>query len=118
MREQRATPRLKVQAEARLQALGESSDKNGVPVRATVVDSSDGGIRLQTKVAMSSGRAVTVEVAEAMFLGEVCYCAPAAEDGNFYLGIHLRECLTGLASLQHLIHALRPEPAAELLQRR
>ena len=113
MREQRATPRLEVQAAARLQALGKSSDQNGAPVRVTVVDSSDRGMRLYSTAAMNTGQAVAVEIGEAMFLGEVCYCAPAPAGEGFFLGIHVRECLTGLASLHHLIQALSPQLVTE-----
>ena len=118
--EQRATPRVEVQANAILQALGNSPETNGPPMAVTIVDSSDRGIRLRGSVPMNAGQAVTVEIGESMFLGEVCYCAPAPDGDaqSFHLGIVTRECLTGLASLHHLIRALTPEPAHELQRRR
>jgi len=65
---------------------------------------------------MNAGQAVKIEMGDTMFLGEVCYCAPASCEGNqsFYLGIVTRECLTGLASLHHLIQALSPDPVSVL----
>jgi hypothetical protein len=118
--EQRSIARVEVQTCAVLQALGASSNTNGPATRATVVDASDRGMRLRAAIPMNAGQAVTVEIGESMFLGEVCYCTPApgGEDKSFHLGIVTRECLTGLASLHHLIQALTPEPARELQRRR
>ena len=70
---------------------------------------------------MNAGQAVKIEMGDAMFLGEVCYCAAASgetaigdRDKQFYLGIVTKQCLTGLASLHHLIRALSPETTREL----
>lgn len=118
--EQRATPRVEVQADAILQVLGTSSETNGPPLPVTLVDTNDRGMRLRGSTPMNAGQAVTVEIGESMFLGEVCYCAPVpGGDGpSFHVGIATRECLKGLASLHHLIRALTPQPAAELQRRR
>jgi hypothetical protein len=114
--DQRSVPRVNVHGEATLQMLGVSSSANGPTLPVTVVDSSERGMRLRSAVPMNAGRAVTIQVGDAMFLGEVCYCAPSAtdEDTSFFIGIVTKECLTGLAGLHHLLHALTPEPAKEL----
>ncbi len=113
--EQRPSPSLEVYAPATLQLLGTSPMRNGPPVPATVVDTSSLGIRFQAGVSMETGKAVTVEIGETIFLGEVCYCAPAPDgDGSSYhLGIKMQESLTGLESLQHLITALSPRPPGD-----
>ena len=115
--DQRAVRRLEAKAAAAtVQTLGTSAGANG-PVRAvTVVDVSERGMRLRSAAPMNAGEAVKIEMGDTMFLGEVCYCAPVSSeaDRSFYLGIVTRECLTGLASLHHLIRALSQEPVREL----
>lgn len=114
--DQRATPRLEADAAASIQMLGTSADANGPAMAVTVVDASDRGMRLRSAAPMNAGQAVKIEMGEMMFLGEVCYCAPASSAGDqaFYLGIVTRECLTGLAGLHHLIRALSPDPVPVL----
>jgi hypothetical protein len=114
--DQRSVPRSEVNVTGTMQLLGTSAAGNGHPEPVTVLDVSERGMKLRSKVAMSAGQAVTVEMDDAMFLGEVCYCAPETrgEEKSFYVGVVTRECLTGLESLRHLIGALRPETADEL----
>ena len=114
--DQRAVPRLEANTGASMQMLGTSAGANGPSMAVTVVDASERGMRLRSAAPMNAGQAVKIEMGDMMFLGEVCYCAPApsAEDQSFYLGIVTRECLSGLASLHHLIRALSPEPVHEL----
>jgi len=73
-------------------------------------------MRVRSPERIDAGRAVKIEMGDAMFLGEVCYCAAAPGDDPkiFNLGIATKQCLTGLASLHHLIRALSPEGAPEL----
>ena len=114
--DQRAVPRLEAKAAATVQTLGTSAGANGPAMAVTVVDVSERGMRLRSAAPMNAGQAVKIEMGDTMFLGEVCYCAPVSSeaDRSFYLGIVTRECLTGLASLHHLIRALSPEPVREL----
>jgi hypothetical protein len=118
--DQRSVPRLAVRAEATLQMLGVSSAANGPALPVTVVETSQCGMRLHSAVPMNAGQPVAIQVGDAMFLGEVCYCTRAAAeaDTHFCLGIVTKECLTGLASLHHLLQALTPELAKELEPRR
>jgi hypothetical protein len=114
--EKRKTPRVEINAVATMQLLGTTPEGNGNPFPVRVVDASERGMKLQAGQPMDAGQPVRVEFGEAMFLGEVCYCAPAGDGAgeSYYLGVITQECLTGLSSLHHLIHALRPEPAEKL----
>jgi len=114
--DQRGAPRLEADAAASVQILGTPAGANGPAMPVTVVDASERGMRLRSAAPMNAGQAVKIEMGDTMFLGEVCYCASASSEGNqsFYLGIVTRECLTGLASLHHLIQALSPDPVSVL----
>ena len=119
--DQRTVPRMEMNAAASLQMLGTTAGANGQATAVTVVDVSDRGMRLLSAAPMDAGQAVKIEVGDAMFLGEVCYCAatPGVDvignsDKQFYLGVVTKQCLTGLASLHHLIRALSPEAVEEL----
>ena len=118
--DQRAVPRLGVNTAASVQMLGTSAGANGQAMAVTVVDASVRGMRLRSAAPMDAGQAVKIEMGDSMFLGEVCYCARAAGDGDkfFYLGIITKECLTGLASLHNLIRTLTPETVQELVRSR
>lgn len=123
--DQRTVPRMEMNAAASLQMLGTTAGANGQARAVTVVDVSDRGMRLLSAAPMDTGQAVKIEVGEAMFLGEVCYCAatPGVDvignsDKQFYLGVVTKQCLTGLASLHHLIRALSPEAVEELEPKR
>ena len=113
--ERRLTPRAEVKASANVQTLGISAAANGKPFPVQVIDASDRGMRLHSTEPLKAGQALKIEMGESMFLGEVCYCAPAIADGQavFYVGVVTDECLTGLNGLQHLIRALEPETANE-----
>ena len=119
--DQRAVSRVEINAVASLQMLGTTANANGLATAVTVVDVGDRGMRLLSVAPMDTGQAVKIEVGDAMFLGEVCYCVAAPGDAalgksdeRFYLGIVTKQCLTGLTSLHHLIRALSPETAQEL----
>ena len=123
--DQRTVPRMEMNAAASLQMLGTTAGANGQATAVTVVDVSDRGMRLLSAAPMEAGQAVKIEVGDAMFLGEVCYCAATPDEpvfGNsvkqFYLGVVTKQCLTGLASLHHLIRALSPEAVEELEPKR
>jgi hypothetical protein len=110
--EKRATPRQNVTGKATLQVLGATPSGNGEPLEVGIVDMSEQGMRLESPCAVDAGQAVKVEAGDAMFLGEVCYCA-AMEGAGYYVGVVTTQCLSGLRSLQHLIEALRPEGSRE-----
>ena len=102
---------------ATMQRLGATAEANGAPFPVRVVDASERGMKLEAGEAIDAGQPVRVDYGEAMFLCEVCYCAPTGGEAKpYYLGVIIHECLTGLSSLHHLIQALRPE-AAEKLER-
>lgn len=111
--EKRTTPRTALKADALVQRLGVSPSGNGVAFPVQVIDAGQRGMRLCSQEAMDAGQAVKVEMGDAMFLGEICYCAPAPAGEGYHLGVVTKECLSGLSSLQHLIQALAPQPAPE-----
>jgi hypothetical protein len=115
--DKRATPRTPIDAKARLFLLS-SHDGPGLPIPARVVDASPSGLRLLLPHAIPPGTPVRIDVHDAMLLGEICYCAPVPSHPALasYAGVAIEQCLSGLASLQHLIDALRPAtvPAFEL----
>jgi hypothetical protein len=113
--EKRKTPRVDINAVATMQLLGTTAEANGKPFPVRVVDASERGMKLEAGEAIDAGQPVRVEFADAMFLGEVCYCAPAGREAkSYYLGVITHECLTALSSLHHLIQALGPAPAEKL----
>ncbi|MFN0102479.1 MAG: PilZ domain-containing protein [Bryobacteraceae bacterium] len=114
--DKRTTPRSEINVDATVQMLGVSAAANGRAFPVKVVDLSERGMRLQAADPMDAGQAVKIELGDAMFLGEVCYCAPVAGDpGNsYFLGVITHECLNGLAGLHHLMRALAPESARDL----
>ncbi|MBI2685653.1 MAG: PilZ domain-containing protein [Acidobacteria bacterium] len=107
--EKRTTPRIPVNARAVVQTLGGAPETNGQPVKVAIVDASHRGMRLQSEIAMKPGDAVKIEIEEAMFLGELCYCTPRT-GGGFHIGVVTEQCLTGLSSLQHLTQAVASAP--------
>lgn len=114
--EQRSTPRVAANVRATIQILGASAAENGRPATAQIVDASARGLRLLAETPITPGQVVKIETTQSMFLGEVCYCA--AQSGQGYaIGIAAEQCLTGVSDLEHLIRALRPEPAHELQRR-
>jgi hypothetical protein len=112
--DKRQTPRTEVHAAAFVQLLGLTPAENSDPLPATIVDVSDRGMRLHIQQPVPTGQAVKIELGDRMFLGEVCYCAPAPPPAAFHIGIVTEQCLTGLSSLQHLISALQPDSAPKL----
>ena len=105
--EKRTRPRVTVNAEATLQVLGTSHSGSGVPTAVQLVDASERGMRLEASVSIDAGVPVRLDIGDAMFLGEVCYCAlmAAGPPTVFHIGIVTEECLSGLSGLRHLISA-------------
>ncbi len=115
-KEKRTRPRIAVDAAATLQVLGASQNTNGVPIPVRVSDASERGMRVQSNLQVDAGLAIRLDIGDAMFLGEVCYCAPAPAGASaaFNIGIVTEQCLTGLSGLRHLISALEPEKSPKL----
>lgn len=114
--DQRAIPRTAVDLPATLQVLGSGVQANGPATGVRIVDASPVGMRVETGMAIPAGRAVRVDLGDAMILGESCYCVPTENPGRgYYVGIVVEQCLTDLSGLQHLIRALSPAgtPAQE-----
>ena len=107
----RANPRTPVDAKARLFLLSSHAGP-GLPMPARVTDASSNGLRLLLPHAIPPGTPVRVDIEDAMFLGEICYCTPVPSHPSLaaYAGVAIEECLSGLTSLQHLIDALQPSP--------
>ena len=110
-KEKRTRPRIAVDAVATLQVLGASQSTNGVPISVRVTDASERGMRVQAEVQMDTGLPVRLDIGDSMFLGEICYCAPAPKGApaTYNIGIVTEQCLTGLSGLRHLINALEQE---------
>ena len=112
--DKRAVPRTAVDLPATLQELGTRAKGNGPPTGVRIVDASPAGMRLEIGQAIPAGRAVRIDLGDAMFLGETCYCVPAENPARgYYLGIVVEQCLTDLTGLRHLIQALTPQAAPE-----
>lgn len=113
MMEKRTRPRIDVNVTASVQRLGICAGGNGRAIAVQVVDASERGMRLRSPEALDAGQAVKIEMGDAMFLGEICYCASVSGRADYFLGVVTEECLTGLNSLQHLIQALQPKGIRE-----
>ncbi len=83
-----------------------------VRLSANVKNASQRGIGVVTRESLPSGAPVKIEIADAIFLGEVMY-SRAAEEG-FFSGIELTQVLTGLAALSRLAQEFQEQlnPAA------
>lgn len=114
--DKRTRPRIAVDAAAILQVLGTSQLTNGTPIPVRVSDANERGMRLQSGTQIDAGRAIRLDIGECMFLGEVCYCAPAPAGASapYNIGIVTEQCLTGLSGLRHLITALDLEKSPKL----
>jgi hypothetical protein len=114
--EKRTRPRISVDAAATLQVLGTAQSTNGVPIPVHVTDASERGMRVGSNTQLDAGLAVRLDIGDSMFLGEICYCAPAPTGAaaSFHLGIVTEQCLTGLSGLRHLITALEPARSSKL----
>jgi hypothetical protein len=113
--DRRGTHRVPVNVPAILQSLGRAASENGTPVAVRILDASQNGMRVLSPLAFAPGQTVKLETRDALFLGEICYCAPVPPPGGeaYSIGIVSEECLTGLAALERLIRALRPDPDSE-----
>jgi len=110
--EKRSTARTAASIDAVAQTLGASAKANGEPFQVIVADASPHGMQLRSDRRLEPGQAVKIDLQDAMFLGEVCYCQTLAV-GVYRIGIVTEQCLTGLSGLQHLLEALQPEKQPE-----
>jgi hypothetical protein len=78
--------------------------------QAYVAEMSERGMRLCIPEPLLVDQCLQVEFEEAIVFAEVFHCGPAGPECEYpyAAGVVIRECLSGLASLQHLIQALRP----------
>ena len=78
---------------------------------ANVKNASPRGIGIVISESLAAGAAVTIEIGDSIFLGEVMYCRPM--DQGFFAAIELTQALTGLAALsrpaQEFHEQLRPQ---------
>ena len=96
--QKRGEPRIQLNSLAFVQTLGESAKTNGRPIEARVVERNSTGFKLHTGTRLNAGSAVRVDVGDAMFLGEVCYCFPDP-DQAFDIGVLTEQSLADLSAL-------------------
>ncbi len=87
-------------------------DADGRSMAGRIADMSGRGMKLVVEDAVPAGTAVQVDWAEALLLGEVCYCAPL-EGGGYALGLSFEHALFDTAELARLARKLlgeAPEP--------
>ena len=94
--ERRREPRIPSEQQAWITLLGD----NEVRYPATAVDLSGRGMKLRVSRKLALDSPVKVEIADSMYLGEVCYCRP--EHGTFVAGVAIEQVLTGLQGLARL----------------
>ncbi|MCS6952430.1 MAG: PilZ domain-containing protein [Bryobacterales bacterium] len=98
--ERRSEPRYDLSGPADVTLLTD----NPVSLQGRIINLSGRGMRVWLPQAVPAGAAVRVDVAGAMFLGEVCYCNP---DGNGYAaGFQLEHVLSMSEELAALMRAL------------
>jgi c-di-GMP-binding flagellar brake protein YcgR len=107
--ERRREPRISSSQLVWLTVLGE----NEVRCRATTIDLSGRGMKLMVAWRLSQDAAVKIEIDDALYLGEICYCRP--ENGGFMIGIEIDQVLTGLRDLAQLRRRLVEDSAREPL---
>ena len=84
--DRRGAPRNEIMSSAVVHLLGNTAKTNSQPFKATIVDISSKGLRLQSATRLNTGAIVRVEASGTMVLGEVCYCVPEPND-YFSMGI-------------------------------
>lgn len=84
----------------RLSVIGEAEP----PLEATVENVSGSGVRLGAGRPLKPGAAVRLDLEEALYLGEVCYCAP--QGLRYVIGVELQHSLLHLPSLERLVQRL------------
>lgn len=83
-------------------------DAPGKVMAGRIADMSGRGMRLMADTALRPGTAVQVDWAEALLLGEVCYCQPV-DGGGYALGLSFEHALFDTAELARLARRLLGE---------
>jgi hypothetical protein len=96
--QRRGEPRIQLNSLALVQTLGESAETNGRPIEARVVERNSKGFKLHSGTRLNAGSVVRVDVDDAMFLGEVCYCFPDPNQA-FDIGVLTEQSLASLSAL-------------------
>lgn len=101
--ERRREPRLKPEQPVRVTIL----DESGQHLDAVVHDVSGRGLGLMTSRPVEAGKALKIQLENAMLLAEAVYCQAAGS--GFYVGVELDQILDGLASLARSLEEFSPE---------
>ncbi len=111
--ERRSELRLKADAAARVEILGEH---RGLVGDGRILDISGRGMLMSVSFPIACGSTVRIESEDTLLLGEVCRAE--ANDGEWRIAIKVRHSLSGLAELARLNRVLlgeaefrAPEPA-------
>ena len=59
---------------------------------ATLLNISGRGMSLETPLSFEINSAIRIDIAQQVFLGEVCHCQPAG-NGNYLLGLYCKETM-------------------------
>ena len=80
-------------------------DEPPLKMNGNVVNISGGGFQLQTTARIRLNAAVRIDLADAVLLGEVCYCRDQG-DGNYAIGLESQQILTHAGDLAQLMKGL------------
>ena len=80
-------------------------DEPPVKLEGQVVNISGGGFRIQTNGRIRLEAAVRIDMADAVLLGEVCYCCEEGE-GRFAVGLESQQILSHTRDLARLMQSL------------
>ena len=87
-------------------------DELPVKLDGHVVNMSGGGFRLLTTEKIRHNAAVRVDMADAVLLGEVCYCT-LDESGHYAVGLESQQILSHTSDLARLMQSLTCESPRE-----
>jgi hypothetical protein len=87
-------------------------DEPPIQLSGQVVNMSGGGFRLLTTEKIRLNAAVRVDMADAVLLGEVCYCVEE-EAGEYAVGLESQQILSHTRDLARLMQSLAGEPKRE-----
>ena len=95
MIECRSEQRIPVNQPVKATLLDSGSPPDTQNLRGTVIDCSNGGIRVVVPRSLPVRGAVRVDVSDALILGEICHCVPH-QDG-YVIGLEIHHSLWNLA---------------------
>ena len=87
-------------------------DEQPIKLGGQVVNMSGGGFRLLTEEKIRHNAAVRVDMADAVLLGEVCYCIQD-ESGQYAVGLESQQILSRTGDLARLMQSLSGESSQE-----